>query len=50
MAIFGRIGSRPFNLEEQRAFYLDDSGDPWFVTDEVRDDDRRDRTTRASSK
>ncbi|MCB2011079.1 MAG: hypothetical protein KDF64_10865, partial [Geminicoccaceae bacterium] len=50
MAIFGRLGSRPFNLEEQRAFYLDDSGDPWFVTDEVRDDDRRDRTTRASSK
>ncbi|MEZ5824469.1 MAG: hypothetical protein R3C97_06925 [Geminicoccaceae bacterium] len=47
MAIFGRLGSRPFNLEEQRAFYLDDLGDPWFVSDEVRNEDRRDRDTQA---
>lgn len=38
MAIFGRLGSRPLNLEEQRRFYLDKNGDPWTVTDEI---DRR---------
>ena len=42
MAIFGRLGSRPFNLKEQQEFYLDDEGNPWFVTDEVRNEDRRD--------
>ena len=36
MAVFGRIGSRPFNYAEQRAFYLDDDGEPWFVFDEPR--------------
>jgi hypothetical protein len=35
MAVFGRLGSRPFNLEEQRDFYLDDQGRPWFVSDHV---------------
>lgn len=35
MAVFGRLGSRPFNLQEMRDFYLDDSGDPWFVTDQA---------------
>ena len=34
MAVFGRIGSRPFTLEEQQAMYLNDAGEPWFVTDE----------------
>ena len=34
VAVFGRIGSRPFNLEEQRKLYLDRDGNPWFVTDE----------------
>jgi hypothetical protein len=34
MAVFGRIGSRPFTLEEQQALYLNDAGEPWFVTDE----------------
>jgi hypothetical protein len=31
IAVFGRIGSRPFNLEEQRKLFLDDKGQPWFV-------------------
>lgn len=34
MAVFGRIGSRPFNLQEQQAFYLNEKGEPWYVTDE----------------
>ncbi|MEN8720381.1 MAG: hypothetical protein ABF296_08985, partial [Oceanococcaceae bacterium] len=36
MAVFGRIGSRPFNYVEQREFYLDDEGQPWFVRDDPR--------------
>lgn len=31
IAVFGRIGSRPFTLEEQQALYLDEDGKPWFV-------------------
>jgi hypothetical protein len=31
MAIFGRIGSRPFTLEEMQKLYLDENGEPWFV-------------------
>jgi hypothetical protein len=34
IAIFGRIGSRPFNLEEMQRLYLD-KGKPWFVDDKV---------------
>ncbi len=34
MAVFGRVGSRPLNLEEMRRMYLDDEGKPWFVKDE----------------
>jgi hypothetical protein len=41
MAVFGRLGSRPFNLNEMRRLYLDPGGAPWFVTDEVRLGDRR---------
>ena len=33
IAIFGRIGSRPFNREEQRKLYLRDSK-PWYVNNE----------------
>ena len=36
IAVFGRLGSRPFNLEEMRRFYLDPKGRPWTVSDEVR--------------
>jgi len=31
VSVFGRLGSRPFNLEEQHRLYLKD-GKPWFVT------------------
>jgi hypothetical protein len=31
VAVFGRIGSRPLNLEEMRKLFLDDQGRPWFV-------------------
>ncbi|MEQ8859728.1 MAG: hypothetical protein RIC56_13875 [Pseudomonadales bacterium] len=33
MAVFGRLGSRPLNLEEMQRLYLDDQRRPWFVTD-----------------
>ncbi len=33
VAVFGRIGSRPFNLEEQRKMYLKPDGTPWTVRD-----------------
>ncbi len=33
VAVFGRIGSRPFNMQEQQKLYLDRDGNPWFVTD-----------------
>ena len=39
IAIFGRIGSRPFNLKEMQKLYLDKDGKPWRVTDEVRQQD-----------
>ena len=37
VAVFGRRGSRPFNLKEMQGMYLNDRGEPWFVEDsEVR--------------
>jgi hypothetical protein len=35
IAVFGRIGSRPLNLEEQRKLYLKPDGTPWVVQDTV---------------
>ena len=35
VAVFGRLGARPFNLKEQQQLYLDSSGKPWYVTDKV---------------
>ncbi len=35
VAVFGRIGSRPFTLEEQRRLYLRADGTPWTVKDHV---------------
>ena len=35
MAVFGRLGSRPFNRKEMEAFFLDRLGKPWFVSDKV---------------
>jgi len=39
IAIFGRIGSRPFNLEEMQKLYLDEHGAPYFVHDEAKLED-----------
>jgi hypothetical protein len=39
IAVFGRIGSRPFTLSEQQRLYLDSVGQPYFVTDDPRPDD-----------
>jgi hypothetical protein len=33
IAVFGRIGSRPFHLDEMQRLYLDKDGKPWFVDD-----------------
>ncbi|MBT8137724.1 MAG: hypothetical protein KJO54_11970 [Gammaproteobacteria bacterium] len=34
MAVFGRLGSRPLTQDEMKKLYIDDNGNPWFVTDE----------------
>ena len=34
IAVFGRKGSRPLNLEEMQKLYLDEQGNPWYVDDE----------------
>ncbi len=36
IAVFGRLGSRPFNLDEMKRFYLQPDGSVFTVTDEVR--------------
>jgi hypothetical protein len=33
IAVFGRRGSRPLNLQEMRRLFLDEQGKPWYVTD-----------------
>jgi hypothetical protein len=33
VAVFGRIGSRPFNLEEMRKLYMNPDGSVWKVKD-----------------
>ena len=35
VAVFGRIGSRPFNYEEQRKLYLKQGGELWRVNDDI---------------
>lgn len=34
IAVFGRLGSRPFTKEEMQSLYLDENGEPWFVRDQ----------------
>ncbi len=34
VSVFGRIGARPFNLEEQRRFFIDAAGRPYRVSDD----------------
>ena len=31
VAVFGRVGSRPLNLDEMRKLFTDKDGKPWFV-------------------
>lgn len=33
ISVFGRVGSRPFNLEEMRRLFLNDAGEVWTVED-----------------
>ena len=35
IAVFGRIGSRPFNRDEMKRFYLNPDGSLWTVRDEI---------------
>ncbi len=35
IAVFGRLGSRPFSRKEMERFYLNRKGKPYFVTDEA---------------
>jgi hypothetical protein len=41
IAIFGRIGSRPFHLDEMQRLYLNKDGAPWYVDDDYRSAPRR---------
>ncbi|MBM4074501.1 MAG: hypothetical protein FJ267_02505, partial [Planctomycetes bacterium] len=34
LAVFGRVGARPFNLQEQQRFFLRPNGTTWTVIDE----------------
>lgn len=38
MAVFGRLGSRPLNLEEMQRLYLNANGEPWYVDDKPKKD------------
>ncbi len=35
IAVFGRLGSRPFHLNEMKKFYLKKDGQPYFVSDKI---------------
>src|SRR5690606_8376862 len=48
VAVFGRIGSRPFNLEEMRRLFLRKDGTPWYVSNDV--DDNSTGTDASASK
>jgi hypothetical protein len=34
IAVFGRKGARPLNLQEMQKLYLDENGKPWYVQDD----------------
>jgi len=44
IAIFGRIGSRPFHLDEMQKLYLQPDGTPWYVDDNAWRDAKSGRT------
>jgi hypothetical protein len=35
VAVFGRRGARPLNLEEMQRLYLNANGEPWYVHDQL---------------
>ena len=37
IAVLGRLGSKPFNLEQMRKMYMNPDGSLWRVTDKVED-------------
>jgi hypothetical protein len=39
IAVFGRLGSRPFNREEMQRLYVDKSGRPWTVSNQPKPDE-----------
>jgi hypothetical protein len=45
IAVFGRIGSRPFNLNEMQRLFLKNDGQPWYVGDTL-PGSHRDRTAK----
>jgi hypothetical protein len=45
IAVFGRIGSRPFHLDEMQRLYLNKDGMPWYVSDAPGDGDGRHAAT-----
>lgn len=48
VAVFGRRGSRPFNGEEMRKLYLNDKGEPWYVTDQPEEETAQHAEAKAS--
>ncbi len=40
IAVFGRLGSRPFTRQEMQRLYLDKDGKPWSVSDQPKPGDR----------
>ncbi len=39
IAVFGRIGSRPFTENEMKSLYMDRNGKPFFATDRIKNED-----------
>ena len=35
ISVFGRVGSRPLNLQEMQRLFLNENGEPWFVDNET---------------
>ena len=48
VAVFGRRGSRPLNLEEMRRMYLDEDGNPWVVKREEDESQQASQTPAAA--
>lgn len=50
VSIFGRLGSRPFNLEEQHGFYINADGEVYTVSDDMWKQFRVDQPIRTSER